>query len=197
MKRIAVAVALLAIAGCSDSAAVTTTTTAATSAAPTTVSTTTTTAPPTTTTTTSTTTTTAPTPTTEAEVTQDRYDEVIVSTFDRITRTPLIELLESQVDVQSVDVVTMDPGPPVSLSIDITSFYSTEDYIADSAWELTRGLAAFWAPDSLFDVDGVAAHLRLPDFDLTLSGITWVCDQEFMRLLADHRASRADWDANC
>ena len=40
-------------------------------------------------------------------------------------------------------------------------------------------------------------HLEWPSLRLVISGHTWECPDEFMRLLGDTRAGRSDWESTC
>lgn len=180
-----------------EAVAPTTTTTEAVTTTSTEAPTTTTTAAPTTTTTTTQPPTT--TTTTEAPVTQARYDSVIAELWNANMRTPFIELLENQPEIMSVDVVILDEATR-TLVIDITSIYSTEAYIADAVWDTYKTTAdVWWATDGYWGVGGEAeiAELKWPNFRFVANGLTWECDQAFVRLLADSRASRSEWDATC
>ena len=77
--------------------------------------------------------------------------------------------------------------------MDVTSQYRPEDNQVNGAWAITRLVAPGW-----IETDGVwVVGSYVPDFTLINSGTVYECPAAFMRLLADTRAGRSDWEANC
>jgi hypothetical protein len=204
---------LFGLAGCGDDTAFTTTTTGATTTseatttsteAPTTTEATTTTTEAATTTTEATTTTAEATTTTTTAMDQATYDALAVGWFEGNMRQPVIDALESlDTDVESVDSMVMEGGTfgggtePLTLVVGVTSGWATDELQADAAWGITRVLAVLWQPDGTWMAGGLGEGWVWPGLHLTVSGIEVECDDAFMRLLADQRASQADWEAEC
>lgn len=140
-------------------------------------------------------TTTLPPTTTSApvELTPAEYRAVAVAVWDSSMRKELIEALDNDRSVQSVDVALFDTDTD-TIVIDITSNWSSFERQHDAAWEITRGFATFWdASDRpIFRRPGWS-----PSFRLVNSGSVYACSAEFMARLADVLASRSDWQSEC
>lgn len=158
-----------------------------------TTTTTTTTLPPTTTATAPTTTTTSGPDLTDPEVAVVFF----IVDFDG-TRDEVIEILESTIDVESVDkyireMETTDVPTSTRIILDVTSGWSADSNQHDGAWEVTKGMSALYDdPDGLY-----YANAWVPDLDFTNSGRTYLCSGDFMVQLADSRKSMSDWEAEC
>lgn len=159
-------------------------------------STTTTTVPPTTTI--APTTTTVPPTTTTTAPSPEVVMVSTVATFEE-RRDTFIGALTEIGTVQSVDRFVMEAADEndalsVRLVVDITSEYSTTEYRADQAWELTRTLAILWEEDNFY---GSYADIWAPGMLLVVSGQEYACPAELMLELADARASRSAWEEAC
>lgn len=131
---------------------------------------------------------------------QELYNVLAILAFEQGVRETLIDTLEGAPGVQSVDVVEIKGDETASslwLVVDITSEYSTAEYQNDSAWELIKALSVWWEPEGLWWSEGAGDGLNWPAFRFVVSGTEWYCSDETMRGLADHRVSRAQWEADC
>lgn len=140
---------------------------------------------------TTTSTTAAPTTTTTAAPTPESVAAAFPSQFEA-TRSELIDVLESDRNVQSVDRFEYDPAQGAVI-LAVTSTWASPDNQDEGAWELTRAMAALWEPTNGLWHDPTWS----PALQLVNSGRYRNCTGEFMVLLADRRASQADWRANC
>lgn len=152
------------------------------------------------TTTEATTTTKATTTTTEATTTtrqltaeEQRYIAVLaMSVSFENSRDAIIGILEDDINVDSVDKFVFDVGEETVI-LAVTSGWASGDNQIDGAWELTRTIAELWHPD-----DGHFVQDQFtPNFLLSNSGTAYECDADFMKRLADSRASRGDWEVLC
>lgn len=132
----------------------------------------------------------------EGSLTADEEQQILAeaaffSAFESGRQTA-IDFLRDEVDVQSVDQFEYDLISK-HVVLDITSEWSSDDFIEDAAWDLTSQFAALFSP-----VDGIWYQpVWNPDFHLVVSGLAYECPGEFMVELGDARASRADWEATC
>lgn len=55
---------------------------------------------------------------------------------------------DNPISVDSVDRLEFDPPGP-TIVLDVTSGYSTPEFISNAAWTVTRSMAAFWAPENM------------------------------------------------
>lgn len=163
------------------------------------------------TTTSSTTTTTLPNPpttltpasttseatTTTVELTPDLTAGLFFITIES-SRDVILEVWADDINVESVDgfvVEYTNPNDPTSLTVilDVTSGWASEDNQHDGAWEISRAMAVLWHPE-----DGAYYNeVWQPVFRLVNSGRTYECPGEFMVQLADARASRMEWETTC
>jgi glucose/arabinose dehydrogenase len=128
--------------------------------------------------------------TTTQALTVEQERAILVQSFEEI-RADLIEALEANSAIQSVDNVAYNSERD-QLVIAVTSDYSTEEYNEDLAWELTTELRTVWGPD------GVMRNVPFPvGLSLDVSDLSFRCPGEFMFRLGDHRATRSDWLAAC
>jgi hypothetical protein len=128
--------------------------------------------------------------TTTQPLTIEQERAILVESFEQI-RPDLIQALEANGLIRSVDNVAYDSERD-QLVIAVTSNYSTEEYNEDLAWELTTELRTVWGPD------GVMRNVPFPvGLALDVSDLSYRCPGEFMFRLGDHRATRSDWLATC
>lgn len=109
------------------------------------------------------------------------------------TRVGLADAIkkDNPVTVSSVDRLEFDPtGPTVILGV--TSAYSTDKFLRDSAWAATKSMQPLWDAKTLASLQDVIPRLRL-----TVSAVKYECPHDFMVRLAALRASREDWEATC
>lgn len=121
-----------------------------------------------------------------------------VSAMQSTERGTFIEAIESnfvleRVDVFSVDVAdgtTTSPGT-VTLRVEGSSGYQTDDNQINQVWELASTLALFWdATDGLFRNDEGTVKVSLA---IVVDGRRYSAPYEVMVQLADRLISRADW----
>jgi len=140
--------------------------------------------------------------TTTSEIDLDDPDTVAVMFIIRfeLTRDVLIEFLENDINVESVDEYIAEAetaGEPTSVQVilDVTSGWASDDNQHDGAWEITRAMADLY--DDAPDNQAWYSEAWVPDFLLTNSGRDYNCTGDFMVQLADSRKSMSDWDAEC
>lgn len=135
------------------------------------------------------TTTTRPTTTTTLSVEQER--QILADSFDGV-RGALIDELEANPHIHSVDNVDYARDRD-EVVVAVTTSYSTPEINEDIAWELTTEvLRPAWAPD------GPIAVVPFPvGLALEVSDLSFRCPGDFMLRLGDHRATRSDWLAAC
>lgn len=106
------------------------------------------------------------------------------------SRDGFIDALTNDMNVQSVDQwLCREDGV---MEVSITSAWATPENQADGAWELMRAFAVIWDDDDgLFNTD------FKPPLRFVNSDTVYECSGDFMDRLADTRASRADWEAEC
>lgn len=160
-----------------------------------------TTAPITTVTTTSTTTTTTaaptttttipPTTTTEFVLTADDVRAFVFPAVFDTTRDGVLDILNSDYVVESVDRYEYDPDSGAVL-LDITPAFDFDEGVRDDAWEVMRAMSAFWA-DTWYDPSSNWS----PSLDVSISTAQYRCTGDQMRAMEDARFSRTDWEANC
>lgn len=134
---------------------------------------------------TSRTTTTAPaTTTTTAAPTLDQLKTAFALAFET-NRIAIAESLEEDQSLQSVDRFEFDGGPGTVI-LAVTTGYQTEEIIRTKAWEVTDSMLSLWRGTEFS-----------PGFRLLADRYTYSCSGDFMRRLADRRATRAEWQTSC
>lgn len=116
-------------------------------------------------------------------------------TFDQ-SRSQIIEIVSDMRVIESVDLFTYDSDTGL-VELDVTPAFDFDSGVRDDAWELFRIFAgAFYkAPDNagwLLEDPRFA-----PDFKVTVSTATYLCDGETMRDLANAMLSRSAWESTC
>lgn len=109
----------------------------------------------------------------------------LAAAFDQ-NRVAIAEAIEEEVGLQSVDRYEFDQGPGTMIMV-VTTGYQTEEIVRDKAWEITDVMLDFWR--EFTDLS--------PGFQLTADQVSYSCPGDFMRRLADRRATRAEWQASC
>jgi len=115
-----------------------------------------------------------------------------------VVRESLIELWSQSPYVDSVDELTAEADTEgdaltIVVTLDVTSGRATPESQHDGAWEIMRTMAVLWDP-----LNGAWFNETWsPPFRLVNSGRPYECSAEFMVDLADARASRLDWEAQC
>lgn len=132
-------------------------------------------------------TTTTTVPRTTTTLSHEQMVAAVASKFEE-TRIGLAKAIEDSAVIDRVDRIEFDPAGPTYV-FEMTSGYSTDDYITDQAWDLTGEFATIWEPE-VTRVIGAGLHL-------VLSGRTWDCSSDFMARVVDRRATRSDWEAEC
>lgn len=128
-------------------------------------------------------------PTTTAPPSPEQQKAVMVAAFENV-RPSLAEALESDLGpstVSSVDRLEFDVAKN-TIVLAVTSSFSTEEYVQDAMWEVTGAMLELWRGTEL---------TYSPAFRLSLNRTTRVCPGDFMKVLADRRASRDDWSRTC
>ena len=94
-------------------------------------------------------------------------------------RSEGIAALELLPGIESVDRFVLEDD---TLSVSLTSDYSTDGVNTDLAWQISRGLAPLW------DADGLFSRVTFPvAIEVDVSSVSARCPGDFMLRLADHR----------
>ena len=123
--------------------------------------------------------------------TAEQYREAFITVWDDGFRGDLVEALGSSNDIESVDFLDFDAETD-TVVIDVTSRWASPGNQVDGAWGITRTLAILWKDGSVLGDPTWSAGLRLVN-----SGTAYTCTSDFMQRLADARAARSDWEAEC
>lgn len=127
-----------------------------------------------------------------AKVSRDAQLAAFTQAFEK-TRVGLADAIkkDNPVSVTSVDRLEFDPSGPTVI-LNVTSGYSTDKFLRDSAWAVTKDMQPLWDAKTLASVQDV-----IPRFRLTVGVVKYECPHDFMVKLAALRASREDWEATC
>lgn len=121
-----------------------------------------------------------------------------VSAMEGSTRTTFISAIEDnrvleRVDVFAVDVAngTATSTGTVTLRVEGSSGFQTEEFQIQQVWELVSTIALFWeSPDGVLRNDeGVIK----PGLAVVVDGRSYLASYELMVQLAERRISQADW----
>lgn len=148
-----------------------------------------------------------PEPTPDVSPIEDDPDEEVLSEADQMmlwmltlgeARDSIIRALESEHGVETVDSFTLDVPEDeaimdVSLEVAVTSIYRGEERVADTGWDVTRGVVSLAWQEALRES---YPDIR-PGLILHVNDQTWRCEGEFVWRLANRLASRSDWVEEC
>lgn len=134
-----------------------------------------------------------PEPTTEQyELTEDDLRTAVFPVVFQSSREGIIELLRDHSLIQSVDqyIYDADTGTVV---VSLTPEFDFDEGVRDDAWEIMRIFTGVYTTDAWLHPEFEWA----PTLDVEISTARYRCSGEVMRLLADARLPRSEWEAQC
>lgn len=109
------------------------------------------------------------------------------------TRNDFVPAIQASTDVASADKIEYDPVSD-SIDVEVTSRWASPDNQVDGAWNITKLVAALWETEG----SGLRRYPPYaPGFRLVNSGTVYHCTSDVMIAIAEIRASREDWQAQC
>jgi len=135
--------------------------------------------------------------TTTAALGAESAADLFLTRFE-VARESLIELWSQSPYVESVEELAAEADTEgdsltIVVTLDVTSGRATPESQHEGAWEIMRTMAVLWNP-----LNGAWFNETWsPPFRLVNSGRSYECSAEFMVDLADARATRLDWEAQC